>query len=791
MQPNPSRRDLFKAGGALAAGAMFGGVAHGQGGLTVEREITADKVRAAIEQGITYLKEQQLSDGSWPDQPHYGGGLTALCTLALLHAGCAIDDAVIARALNQLRGMEPTTTYATSLQTQVFCAATPTADKLLIHRNVKWLESRQIKRGEFAGMWAIPTTKELDHTDNSMTHFAMLGLYEAERVGVSAADDTWRLALKYWQSAQLPDGSWGWGPNNPGSGSMTCAGIAALIIASGQLGNRDAGVDGDSLRCCREQQQNPYIERALAWLTRNFSVHGNPNVDYWFSYYLYSMERACRMTARRFVGEHDWYREGARMLVNTQNFAGSWPPDAEFVKVLDKNVSTSFSLMFLSKGRWPVVVAHLKHEPAQDWNRHRGAIFNLLSYVEKVWERNLTFQVVDVAVATTDELLESPVLYLSGREAPRFSDEEKQKLRAYVEHGGFIFAVQNCAGAAFDQGFRALMKELFPEPEMSLQPLPADHPVWYMEEKVGTQDLPDLWGIDVSCRTGVIYSTQDLSCCWELARAWRENSHSDAVQQKIQAARAIGLNVLAYATDREVRYKDPTEHTKSAEDPNKGFERGKLQLAYVCHPGACSAAKAALFNLLTLATNQFRINCNPEPRKVRLSDPDLFEYQLLFLQGRDAFSLKPEEAEHVRRFVARGGTIFADALRSSTRFTETFRQEMKRVFPQASWEQIPPSHPLFSNEFGGEEIRSVEIRQPRMRDGDQVRLSATTQRSEPYLEGLKIDNAYPVIFSPYDISCALSKQATAEYQGYSRVDAAKIAINVMFYTLLGAGHARP
>src|SRR5262249_31680298 len=153
--------------------------------------------------------------------------------------------------------------------------------------------------------WAITSQNALDHTDNSMTHFAMLALYEAERIGVTTSDDTWRLALRYWQKSQNLDGSWGWGPNNPDSGSITCGGIAAIIIASGRLNTGDASVDGDRINCCGEQQINPYLERALAWLSRNFSVHGNPNFEYWLSYYLYSLERAGRMTAQRFMGQHD------------------------------------------------------------------------------------------------------------------------------------------------------------------------------------------------------------------------------------------------------------------------------------------------------------------------------------------------------------------------------------------------------------------------------------------------------------------------------------------------------
>ena len=42
---------------------------------------------------------------------------------------------------------------------------------------------------------------------------------------------------------------------------------------------------------------------------------------------------------------------------------------------------------------------------------------------------------------------------------------------------------------------------------------------------------------------------------------------------------------------------------------------------------------------------------------------------------------------------------------------------------------------------------------------------------------------WAVIFSPYDLSCALEKQNSLECTGYSRDDAEKIALNVLLYSL--------
>ena len=45
-----------------------------------------------------------------------------------------------------------------------------------------------------------------------------------------------------------------------------------------------------------------------------------------------------------------------------------------------------------------------------------------------------------------------PVLFISGRQAPVLSRATRDKLRAYLDRGGFLFAEACCQGDAFDRG---------------------------------------------------------------------------------------------------------------------------------------------------------------------------------------------------------------------------------------------------------------------------------------------------------------------------------------------------
>lgn len=748
-------------------------------------EITAEEVREAIDRGVAYLEREQNDNGSWPDPPGYPGGITALCTLALLNCGVTADDPHVQSALNFLRKLEPTVTYATALQTMVFAAAEPKTNLPLIRRNAQWLAANQ-KDGAMLGAWGYPQADG----DNSNSQFALLALHEAERVGVEINDRVWKRALDYWRNCQNPNGSWGYKPNTPGSGSMTCAGIAAMVIASDRLNKGDAQADGDQVTCCGEQQDNGPVERGLNWLGDKFSVNVNPggtSAQGWLLYYLYGLERAGRLTNRRLIGEHDWYREGAEVLITSElhnDLSGYWKGSGHAED--NPHIATSLALLFLAKGRRPVLCAKLKHGVDDDWNHHRSDLGNLTGYVESRWGRDLTWQIIDAAAATTDDLLEAPVVYISGSQRPRFSNEQIERLRAYINRGGFILAEACCEGEEFEAGFKALTKRMFPEPEYQLHDLPFDHPAYTADERVDIEAFPinkPLKGIDVGCRTSVIYVPHELrlSCFWELARLGRERKLSPKVQAQLAAARSLGINILAYATNREVKYKLELDNKPlAAGESSDAYQRAVLRVAKGKHSGGWNAAPGALLNLLQVTAEQTGMRVDIEQNELSISSPALMDYQILFLHGRNAFQLSDEDRQQLKTYVDRGGVLMADAVCGSAAFAKAFRREMQAVFGRPV-EPIPPAHPLFTSKFGGFDLKRVRRRNTQRRGDGPIK--ASVEEVEPELEGIAFDDRYGVIFSPLDISCALERHESIECPGYLREDAAKIGLNVVLYAL--------
>jgi hypothetical protein len=359
------------------------------------------------------------------------------------------------------------------------------------------------------------------------------------------------------------------------------------------------------------------------------------------------------------------------------------------------------------------------------------------------------------------------------------TQQQKDAVKEYVISGGFIFAEACCGGAGFDEAFRSLLRELFPD--SSLRLLPPEHAIWYAEGKVNEKYLRPLYGIDACCRTSVVYCPGDLSCFWELSRAGRDSKYPAAVQEEIQACLQIGQNIVTYATNRELRGKldrPSLVRNNNVSQP----DRGVLFIPKLRYAGGGDDAPNSLPNLLNFVAEEGQLRVGVENRLVSATETNIYDYPILFMHGRRAFHFTAAERSALVIYLDRGGLVFADAICGSKQFADSFRREFALILDGISLQRIPPSHELFSDKFHGYSLNQVTLRDPALRsDGDplQARLSTVS----PFLEGAEVNGRLAVIFSPYDLSCALEYSASLECKGYVKEDAARIGFNVIMYAL--------
>lgn len=81
---------------------------------------------------------------------------------------------------------------------------------------------------------------------------------------------------------------------------------------------------------------------------------------------------------------------------------------------------------------------------------------------------------------------------------------------------------------------------------------------------------------------------------------------------------------------------------------------------------------------------------------VKASDPKLFEYPWLYLTGHGNIRFSDKEIENLRIWMLRGGFLYAD---DDYGMDQSFRREIKRVFPERELIELDPGHPLFNSFF--------------------------------------------------------------------------------------------
>ena len=771
---------------ALVLATLLMGLNQHDRTCQAQDDLTAEQVRESIKRGVNFLKNSQ-QDGRWPRYRQYTGGTTALATLALLNAGVPETDPALQKSIRVLLSLPSQTTYVVSLRVMALAMADPQGKKYKtdITRDVQWLLARQVPNGPYQGGWGYnDLNQSLGNADSSNTQFALLALHEGSMLGIDIPKRHWEEAIQYWKNhSNDQQGGFTYTLRNQTvTGSMTCAGISSLIIANENLADTSQYLSGDQIICCRSSEESELVNNAIDWLARNFSVRGNPigrgrgNSKTQF-YYLYGMERAGRLSGRRFFGPHDWYRAGVVQLIRQQAMNGSWRGNGSGEE--DPNIATSLALLFLSKGKRPVAIGKLKFGIGEDWNLHPKGVHFLTRELETQWKTKLNWQTIKSENATVQDLLEAPVLFLSGKEQLDLGARQKQELKKFIESGGFIFAESSqgdgCGDAAFDQLFRELMADLFPDSK--LEPLQQDHPIWNSHFPLLPRSDWPILGLQACCRTSVVYVPRSLSCRWQLNQANVFKKLPARAQDEVRYATQVGVNVVSYATGRELR--DKLDVPVVATDSNPELTDRVLVLPKLSHAGGSDDAPNAWRNILN-RVNQIGMPVDTQKKMIRPVMEELADHPFVFMHGRSRFRFSEKEREQLKEFLEVGGLLFADAICSSASFTEAFRSEMQKMFPDNPLTPIPRDHPIWSDQkFGGYSLPSVTITKPdRTANGGFQR-----RKTPPRLEGILIDGHYAVIFSPFDLSCAMENSSVSQCEGYTREDATRIAINVLLYAL--------
>ncbi|MGH7507653.1 MAG: DUF4159 domain-containing protein [Longimicrobiales bacterium] len=120
-------------------------------------------------------------------------------------------------------------------------------------------------------------------------------------------------------------------------------------------------------------------------------------------------------------------------------------------------------------------------------------------------------------------------------------------------------------------------------------------------------------------------------------------------------------------------------------------ELGIAQLQYG-GGGDWYANPSGLPNLLAEIRKRTGLSVSERPVNVKLTDPELWNHPYIYITGHGNIRLTNEEVQILRRYLTSGGFLHAD---DNYGLNDSFRRELKRVFPDKELVELPADHPVY------------------------------------------------------------------------------------------------
>ena len=108
------------------------------------------------------------------------------------------------------------------------------------------------------------------------------------------------------------------------------------------------------------------------------------------------------------------------------------------------------------------------------------------------------------------------------------------------------------------------------------------------------------------------------------------------------------------------------------------------------------ANKTSLPNLIKFCNDNLKIGLMPEEDIVEVGSKDIFNYPFIHLTGHGNIVFSKQETENLRNYLMAGGFLHADDNYGLNLF---FRREMKKVFPELEFVELPWNHPIYHQKF--------------------------------------------------------------------------------------------
>ena len=207
-----------------------------------------------------------------------------------------------------------------------------------------------------------------------------------------------------------------------------------------------------------------------------------------------------------------------------------------------------YSVNVYSQNETGFQIARLNYSGGGDWYNDPSAEVNLLKFVQantniKV---NAEYKFVDIA---SDEIFSYPFLFLTGHGNIVLSTDEVNRLRKYLENGGFLYIDDDYG---LDKAIRREMKKVLPGNDFI--EVPFSHKIFNIFYKFENgipkthehdKNPPQTFGIFLGDRLSVLYTFESNP-----SDGWADPEVHNDPKDKREEALKFGTNIIIYALSK-------------------------------------------------------------------------------------------------------------------------------------------------------------------------------------------------------------------------------------------------
>jgi hypothetical protein len=191
------------------------------------------------------------------------------------------------------------------------------------------------------------------------------------------------------------------------------------------------------------------------------------------------------------------------------------------------------------------------------------------------------------------------------------------------------------------------------------------------------------------------------------------------------------------------------------------------------------------------------IKVDPNGRVLRLTDKDLFRYPFIYMVEPGALLLRDEEVAILRQYLLHGGFLMADDFWGEWQW-DCFAEQVRRVFPERSFVDLPIEHPIFHCVFDlPGPLNKLQV--PNERLGAESQYTGVTWETHPqrdgsaeectemHVRGLYDDKGRLIVIATHNTDNGDGWEREGEndwfFHEFSEKRAFPLGINIIFYAM--------